>query len=267
MAFGRVGRLVCVALAICAAPAAGYSQSYWDRLFHAPATSTPAPCALDNCASAPAPQAPAEPAAPPPAAPPQFPSAMPPGNFDFYLLTLSWSPGFCDSGGSAKSPDQCSIGSGLAFVVHGLWPQFDQGYPSDCNPSAPQPSSMALQLTHGIFPNEGLARYEWRKHGTCTGLSPQAYFSDVKRARDEVFIPEVLKAPRQQLTMAPMEITRAFIAVNPGLRADNIAVGCLHGELQDVKICLSKDLRAFANCNEVTRGTCRAQSVNIPPVH
>jgi len=257
MAFGRVARSVCVVLAFASTPAAGHAQSAWSRLLHGPAT-TRAPCALDNCSS---------PAAPPLVAQATQPSAAPPGVFDFYLLTLSWSPGFCDSGGAAKAPDQCGVGSGLAFVVHGLWPQFDRGYPSDCNANAPQPSRDALALTHGIFPNEGLARYEWRKHGTCTGLSPQAYFSDVKRAREEIFIPEALQAPREQLTMSPIAIVRAFVAANPGLRADNMAVGCLHGELQDVKICLSKDLRAFANCEEVTRATCRGQTVKIAPVH
>ena len=258
MAFGRVGRSVCVALAIALTPAAGHAQNLWGRLLHGPAATTAAPCALDNCPATPAPT---EAAAPP------LLSAMPPGNFDFYLLTLSWSPGFCDSGGAARSPGQCGAGSGLAFVVHGLWPQFERGYPSDCNANGPQPSAIALALTHGIFPNEELARYEWRKHGTCTGLSPRAYFADVKRAREEIFIPDALAAPSRQLTMSPMEITRAFVAVNPGLRADNMAVGCQHGELQDVKICLSKDLRAFANCGEVTRAACRAQTVNVPPVH
>ena len=251
---GGAASLACIFLALT--PAAGHAQSAWNRFIHGP--TTPPPCALDNCAPTPV---------KPSIAPPSLPSAVAPGVFDFYLLTLSWSPGFCDAGGSAKSPDQCGIGSGLGFVVHGLWPQFERGYPGDCNPNAGQPSSIALALTHGIFPNEGLARYEWRKHGTCTGLSPQAYFADVKRAREEVLIPEALQAPRAQLSMAPMELARAFVAANPGLRLDNMAVGCLHGELQDVKICLSKDLRAFANCDEVTRGTCRAQTVTIAPVH
>jgi ribonuclease T2 len=254
--------LACFALIAFVAPVPASAQSLWDRLFGGASTPARPPCVLDNCNPS-APAAPDAPALPRVAAP----SAMPPGAFDFYLLTLSWSPGFCDSGGSAKSPDQCSVGSDLASVVHGLWPQFDRGYPSDCNPNAPQPSSIALALTRGVFPNDGLARYEWRKHGTCTGLSPQAYFADVKRARDEIVIPDALQAPREPLTLSPIEITRAFAAVNPGLRADNMAVGCLRGELQDVKICLSKDLRAFANCDEVARGTCRALAVNIPPIN
>jgi ribonuclease T2 len=195
MATGHIRPLDCLALVPLLAPGPVHAQSLWGRLFGGPAISRPASCALDNCDPV-APQAKAAPA-PQSSTQASLPSAMPPGNFDFYLLTLSWSPGFCDSGGAAKSPDQCGIGSGLGFVVHGLWPQFDRGYPSDCNPNAPQPSSIALAITHGVFPNEGLARYEWRKHGTCTGLSPQAYFADVKRARDEISIPDALQAPRR----------------------------------------------------------------------
>jgi ribonuclease T2 len=164
-----------------------------------------------------------------------------PGAFDFYVLTLSWSPGFCDTGGAAKSPDQCAVGSGDGFV--------------------------ALRATHGLFPTEGLARYEWRKHGTCTGLSPEAYFADIKFARDEIFIPETLKAPREQMTMAPIDLQRAFIAANDNLHRENMAIGCARGELEDVRICLSKDLRAFADCPEVARQTCRAGAINVPPIH
>ena len=190
-----------------------------------------------------------------------------PGAFDFYLLTLSWSPGFCDTGGAAKAPDQCAIGSGQGFVVHGLWPQYQHGYPSDCDASPRWVSSAALALTHGVFPDEGLARYEYRKHGSCSGLAPQEFFAAVRQARDAIIVPENLKAPHAQLTLAPNEIVDAFIAANNNLHADNIAVGCSHGELEDVRICISKDLSAYASCAEVARRSCHSRSINVPPLH
>jgi ribonuclease T2 len=55
------------------------------------------------------------------------------GQFDFYVLALSWSPGFCENSGSRSR--QCDSGRGLGFVTHGLWPQNEQGYPSFCEPS------------------------------------------------------------------------------------------------------------------------------------
>jgi ribonuclease T2 len=238
---------------------------------------TPTPCVLDKCLQGASPQgspAPTAPLNPPPAqAPAPFaPGAagaveVAPGDFDFYLLTLSWSPGFCDSGGSQKSPDQCAIGSGLAFVVHGLWPQNQQGYPSDCDSNARAPSQIALQETHGVFPNEGLARYEWRKHGTCTGLSPQAYFAAVRHARDSIVIPDAFQSPREQQSVTPRDVMRAFTAANRGLRQDTMAIGCMHGELQDVRFCISKDLRQFVSCPDVARRTCRAQQIDVAPVH
>src|SRR5271154_6682667 len=94
------------------------------------------------------------------------------GDFDFYVLTLSWSPGFCDTGGAAKSPDQCAAGAGEGFVVHGLWPANQSGpNPYDCG-FAGRFSSAALAETRGVYPSEGLARYEYIKHGSCSGLSP-----------------------------------------------------------------------------------------------
>ncbi|WP_158812781.1 ribonuclease T2 [Methylocapsa sp. S129] len=272
MAFGRIGIGVAFALALSVCATAGYAQSFWDNFFRGPTTAQPVqtPCVLDKClngaAQKPAPAQAAPDAAPTPMAPPASAGMIAPGNFDFYLLTLSWSPGFCDTGGASKSPDQCSVGSNLGFVVHGLWPQFQHGYPSDCDPSRPV-SSVALQETDGVFPNEGLARYEWRKHGTCTGLSPEAFFSSVKRARASIEIPDAFNAPREQQSMAPLDIQRAFVDANPDLRPQAMAIGCSGGELQEVRLCFSKDLRDFVNCPEVARATCRAQSITIAPVH
>ena len=256
--------LACV-LSLC--PTASRAQSFWDNLLRGPAARPAAPpCVLDKCLNGGA-QNPAPPPSQPDAAPAPVDSSATtaPGNFDFYLLTLSWSPGFCDSGGAAKSPEQCGAGANLGFVVHGLWPQFQHGYPSDCDPSRPV-SRIALRQSDGLFPSESLARYEWRKHGTCTGLSPEAFFASVKRARASIVIPEAFNAPREQHSVSPSEVQRAFAAANPGLRPEEMAIGCARGELQDVRLCLSKDLRQFVACPEVARATCRSQSITVAPV-
>jgi ribonuclease T2 len=260
-----IGAALAIALSLSATPS--QAQSFWDNFFRAsPARPAPTPCVLDKCldgaAQKPVPAQTESDVAPPP------PSAgmVAPGNFDFYLLTLSWSPGFCDSGGAAKSPDQCAAGADLGFVVHGLWPQFQHGYPSDCDASRPV-SRIALRESDGVFPSESLARYEWRKHGTCTGLSPEAFFASAKRARDSIVIPEAFKGPRDQQSIAPADIQRAFAAANPGLRPETMAIGCAHGELQEVRLCLSKDLREFVACPEVSRATCRAAAIAVAPAN
>jgi ribonuclease T2 len=187
-----------------------------------------------------------------------------PGEFDFYVLALSWSPGFCElEGDRSRNREQCGEGAGLRFVVHGLWPQNERGYPSECGPAGRSPSRIAMEQAEGLFPTEGLARYQWRKHGTCTGSSPSDYFRDVRRAREKVVIPPVLaKADRDQ-TWTAIDLERAFAAANPGLRPDMMSVACTRGVLQEVKICLTRDLRDFRSCQQVDRSGCRAREFTV----
>jgi ribonuclease T2 len=187
-----------------------------------------------------------------------------PGDFDFYVFSLSWSPGFCASDDRGRS--QCAVGSNLGFVVHGLWPQYTHGFLSDCGPAGRSPSRIALQSADGLFPDEGLARYEWRKHGTCSGKSPTDYFADVRRARDSIKVPPPFLNASEQQTWAPVDIERAFIAANPRLRPGMLAVACQHGNLQEVRICFSKDLRDFQACPEVVQSDCRIRNVSVPPI-
>lgn len=251
-----------VALAVPLVFSSPTQAQSWGDFWHA--SPKPAPCVLDECLNGGAKPTPQQPAVP--TAPAQMQAAIAPGEFDFYLLTLSWSPGFCDLGGERKAPDQCDAGVGFGFVVHGLWPQYRHGYPQDCDGGGRPISRAALELTHGVFPDEGLARYEWRKHGACTGLSPDAFFAAVRRARDEIAIPDAFKAPREALSLSPRDIGRAFITANPGLRFDAMATTCRSGELEDVRFCMSKDLRSFVNCPEVARRTCRAPAISVSPV-
>lgn len=187
----------------------------------------------------------------------------PAGRFDFYVLALSWSPGFCTLEGDAKNRDQCDVGRGLGFVVHGLWPQYERGYPIECEPFMRTPSRMALDTARGLFPDEGLARYEWRKHGTCSGKSPTDYFADVRKARDAVVIPPAFRQPDGPQSWTPIDLKRAFAAANPGLRPDMMAVACKRNVLQEVRICFSKDLRAFHPCPEVDRSGCRGGTLKV----
>lgn len=217
-------------------------------------------CILDNCAD----KHPSQESTPQPAQAPAgsgVRGGAPTGDFEFYVLALSWSPGFCDYVEGAR--DQCEPGRGLGFVVHGLWPQNERGYPSDCaGPRAP--SRIALERVAGVFPDERLARYEWRKHGTCSGKSPSDYFADVVRARESVTIPALLAKPTRDQTFAPIDIERAFQDANPRLRPGMMAVTCRRGVLEDARICMSKDLREFRACPEIVQRRCRAPEISVP---
>jgi ribonuclease T2 len=222
------------------------------------------PCILDKCLSGGAGGSAPQRSAPiPPSAAGDGSSG--PGNFDFYVLSLSWSSGFCETGGGGRPSNQCNIGSGLGFVVHGLWPQYEHGFPSNCATDRPV-SQIALNEAQGLFPDDGLARYEWRKHGTCSGKSPQAYFADVRRALQAVTIPPDLRHPLQDLVGSPRDLITDFLTSNAGLRPDMMAVGCKGTTLQEVRICFTRDLRSFRSCTEVSRDTCHASQIQVPHV-
>jgi ribonuclease T2 len=188
-----------------------------------------------------------------------------PGEFDFYVLALSWSPGFCELEGDGRGRDreQCAPGARLGFVVHGLWPQNERGYPTECGPAGRTPSRIALEQAAGLFPSEGLARHEWRRHGTCSGSSPSDYFADVRRARDKIVIPPALQKSERDQNWTAIDLERAFVAANPGLRTDMMSVACRRGVLQEVRICFSKDLRGFRTCEEVDRSGCRTREITV----
>lgn len=188
----------------------------------------------------------------------------PAGEFDFYVLALSWSPSFCEGEGDRREPEQCEPGRRLGFVVHGLWPQFERGYPTECGPSGRGPGRAALDEAAGVFPSLGLARHQWRRHGVCSGRSPAEYFRDVRQARDAVRIPETLARPGAAVQLPALAIERAFAEANPGLRPDMMALACRRGALQEVRICLERDLRGFRTCPQVDRSGCQAGEITVP---
>jgi ribonuclease T2 len=106
---------------------------------------------------------------------------------------------------------------------------------------------------------------EWDKHGTCSGLSPNAYFETVRKARALVKIPDAYVAPSATLTVTPDEVEDAFVKANPGLTRDGIAVTCDSRRLGEVRVCLGKDFR-FRSCPEIDTRACRREQVVMPPV-
>lgn len=188
-----------------------------------------------------------------------------PGAFDFYVVALSWSATFCADKGETRGSRQCEVGRHPGFVLHGLWPQFDYGYPAFCGPDGRNPDRGAMELAEHIFPDNGLARHQWRKHGTCSGESPSGYFSTSARARAKIQIPKAFVAPDRDFRTTVLDVERAFSEANPGLRPDMMSVTCARGgRLQEVRICLSRDLRDFRRCEEVDRDSCRARDITVP---
>lgn len=185
--------------------------------------------------------------------------------FDFYVLSLSWSPSYCEAEGEQANGQQCRAGRPYAFVVHGLWPQYERGYPQDCQTNNSDVSSDKLRGLYDLMPSAGLIRHQWRKHGTCSGLSQDDYFKVLRAARQKVEIPAEFKRLDAYRTLAPGQAERAFLQSNPAMRADGIAVACDRRYLQEVRICMTKDLD-FRACPEIERRACRLDKVVMPPV-
>src|SRR5712691_5366941 len=189
-----------------------------------------------------------------------------PGQFDFYVLSLSWSPSFCEAAGERGTPPQQQCGARpYSFVVHGLWPQYERGFPEFCQQPAPRLDRNIVSSMLDLMPAPRLIFNEWDKHGTCSGLSPNAYFETVRRARAAVKIPDAYIEPKALLTVTPDEVEEAFVAGNPGLARDAVAVTCDSRRLSEVRICLGKDLR-FRACPEIDARACRREKVVMPPV-
>ena len=190
-----------------------------------------------------------------------------PGEFDFYVLALSWSPSFCEAsaerGKSGRSQVQCE--RPYSFVVHGLWPQYERGFPEYCQRPSPRLDRNIMTSMLDLMPAPGLIFNEWDKHGTCSGLGARAYFESVRKARAAVKIPEEFLQLSEQKTIAPADIEAAFIKVNPGLSSSAISVICTSRRLSEVRVCLSKDMQ-FRACEEIDRRACRRDEVVMPPV-
>jgi ribonuclease T2 len=191
-----------------------------------------------------------------------------PGEFDFYVLSLSWSPSFCEDaserGDGGRSQAQCG-GRPYSFVVHGLWPQYEQGFPEYCQRPAPRLARNIMSSMLDLMPAPGLIFNEWDKHGTCSGLAAKAYFETIRKARAAVRIPDEFLQLSEPKTIAPAEVEDAFIKVNPGLSNSAISVTCSSKRLSEVRICLSKDMQ-FRSCEEIDRRACRREQVVMPPI-
>jgi ribonuclease T2 len=190
-----------------------------------------------------------------------------PGEFDFYVLALSWSPSFCEAaaerGNSGRSQTQCE--RPYSFVVHGLWPQYERGFPEYCQRPSPRLDRNIMTSMLDLMPAPGLIFNEWDKHGTCSGLGARAYFESIRKARAAVKIPEEFLQLSEQKTIAPGDLEAAFVKINPGLSSSAISVTCSSRCLSEVRICLSKDMQ-FRACEEIERRACRRDEVVMPPV-
>lgn len=193
------------------------------------------------------------------------------GRFDYYAMALSWSPTHC---ATTDRPDeqQCNRRDGrrFSFVLHGLWPQFERGYPEFCpTPDRPFVPQGTIDRMSDIMPSRGLIIHQYRKHGVCSGLDADGYFAESRKLFDKVKIPPRFQAPEQNQMVDTSSLVDDFVKANPGLKPDMMAVVCggPGNRLREVRICFGRD-GAFRACgsNEDQRKLCSAPRVFVPPV-
>lgn len=186
------------------------------------------------------------------------------GDFDYYVLSLSWSPTWCALEGRSRNSPQC--GRELGWVLHGLWPQYDRGYPEYCSTTSRDPSREQTAAMTDIMGTPGAAWYQWKKHGRCAGLPATTYFDRARQAYEGVTRPEVLRRLEDPVRVPASVIEDAFLKDNPGLFPDAITITCRDGRIQEARICLDRDDLAPMRCGPDVVRDCTMRDALVDPV-
>jgi ribonuclease T2 len=191
------------------------------------------------------------------------------GDFDYFVLSMSWSPTYCAGEEAAGDAAQCGPGRKFAFVAHGLWPQYDQGWPEYCNTAQTWVPQKEIDAMMDIMPSKKLIIHEWKKHGSCSGVSQSEYFAATRALFERVKAPARYLSPSQDILTTPQQLIADFVKTNRDLKPNMISVQCGNARdrarLSELRICLDKEGR-FAACGANEARSCRAKSLVLPRV-
>jgi ribonuclease T2 len=187
------------------------------------------------------------------------------GEFDYFVLSLSWSPNWCAIEGDAKRSPQCAEKSGHGWIMHGLWPQFHRGYPSFCRTVERPPSRGMTSAMADIMGTSGLAWHQWKKHGSCTGLSAQDYYALSRRAYALIERPAIFRKLDRSVRLPASVVEDAFLKSNPAIKADGITITCRNNRIQEARICLSRQLTPVPCGQDVIRD-CQMKDALFDPL-
>lgn len=187
------------------------------------------------------------------------------GEFDYYVMSLSWSPNWCALEGDARQSPQCAADQDHGWILHGLWPQYHRGYPSYCNTAEPPPSRGTTAQMSDIMGTSGLAWHQWKKHGTCSGLSADAYYALARKAYASVVRPPIFRKITASMRLPASVVEEAFLQANPAFAQDGVTITCKAGHIQEARICLSRDLKPVPCGQDVVRD-CTLKDAAFDPV-
>ena len=187
------------------------------------------------------------------------------GEFDYYVLALSWSPNWCAYEGDARDSDQCDARHDFGWILHGLWPQYERGWPANCPTSERPPSRAMTRDMADIMGTSGLAWHQWRKHGVCDGTDAATFYAKSRDAYGTITRPEILRNLDKAVSLPASLIEEAFLSENPRLEPDMLTVTCREGYIQEVRICLTRDLDPRVCGRDVIRD-CSATDALFTPI-
>jgi ribonuclease T2 len=185
------------------------------------------------------------------------------GVFDYYVMSLSWTPTWCALEGDARQSPQCDTARGMGFTLHGLWPQYaDGGWPEFCNSALRNPSRAMSNDMADIMGTSGLAWYQWKKHGRCTGLSAAEYYALSRKAYASVNRPKIFRKLKRDISLPASVVEAAFLEANPDMEPNQITITCKAQKIQEARICLNKDLE-LTTCSPEAAQDCTLSSAGM----
>ncbi len=190
------------------------------------------------------------------------------GKFDYYSLVLSWSPTYCETGGSKRRDPQCTTDRPYSFVLHGLWPQYNKRWPEYC-PTKKKPwiSNELINSMLDIMPSKRLIIHEYKKHGTCSGLTPENYYKASRILFKSIKIPARYQNLQKPLMVTPAQIEADFLKENPKMKPEMISIVCGKRRMKEIRICFTRKGHLTAcGQNENQSKLCRLKKAYLPPV-
>lgn len=181
-----------------------------------------------------------------------------PGQFDYWVLALAWSPQYCYD---HRQEPQCT--HVYNFVVHGLWPQHETGgAPKNCT-DVERVQMPLLSRMKPVMPSHTLIQQQWQKHGSCSGLDAENYFLTIERVHRSLTIPAEYHDLKKDFPTTVEEIESVFAKSNPGLSPEKMALQCTGRFLKEIRVCYDKAFQP-RECGEEVRDHCGERVVLRP---